>query len=258
MVTATASAPARSLRVTVPPEEWQIRCDLAASYRLIAHYRMTDSIYTHISARVPGAEERFLINGFGLMFDEVTASNLVMVDVEGNVIRDDTGFGINPPGFVIHSAIHAARPDVNCVLHTHTVAGLAVAAQSCGLMPLTLHAMRFHDRIAYHECEGITIDVGERERLVRDLGQHNTMILRNHGLLTCGRTVAEAFVSMIWLERACQAQVAALAGGIAPHHAPIAAIESTARIFEEHPEAPQNDWQAFVRMLDRLGQRYDA
>jgi ribulose-5-phosphate 4-epimerase/fuculose-1-phosphate aldolase len=254
---ASVSEASQSLRERVSVEEWTVRADLAACYRLIHHYGMTDSVYTHISARIPNANDQFLMNGFGLMFDEVTASNLVKIDLGGNVISDETGLGINPPGFTIHSAIHGARHDVNCILHTHTVAGLAVAVQSCGLLPLTLHAMRFQGRIGYHECEGVTADLGERERLVQSLGNHKVMILRNHGLLTCGATVAEAFFDMMWLERACQAQIAALAGGIKPHEAPHEAIENTIKVFEEGgAKAAANDWHSFLRMLERAGHRY--
>jgi len=173
---------------------------------------MTDLIYTHISARVPGPEAHFLINAYGLLFDEIKASSLVKVTLDGDVIEDPTGLGINPAGFVIHGAVHRARHDVACVMHTHTTAGLAVAAQRQGLLPLTQHAMRFTDAIGYHDYEGIALELDEQRRLVADLGKHNAMILRNHGLLVCGPTVHDAFDLMAHLERACQAQVAALAG----------------------------------------------
>ena len=174
------------LKQRVGATEWQARVDLAACYRLAAHFRMTDLVYTHISARVPGTREHFLINAYGLLFDEITATNLVKVTQAGAIVEDDTGLGINPAGYVIHSAIHAARPDVGCVMHTHTSAGLAVAAQKNGLLPLSQHAMRFTGCVSYHDYEGIALDVDERERLVRDLGRNDAMILRNHGLLTCG------------------------------------------------------------------------
>src|SRR5678815_6054054 len=201
--------------------EWETRVDLAACYRLAAHYRMTDLIYTHISARVPGPEHHFLINAFGLTWDEITASALVKVTLDGEIVDDPTGSGINRAGYVIHSAVHRARPDLMCVMHTHTSAGIAVSAQDAGLLPLTQHAMRFTDSIGYHDYEGIALDVDEQARLVRDLGTHNAMILRNHGLLACGPTVHDAFDLMIHLERACQAQVAALGGGaqvVTPSH----------------------------------------
>src|SRR3569833_2380477 len=174
-------------------EEHATRIDLAACYRLIAHFRMSDLTYTHISARLPGDGDAFLLYAFGLLFDEVTASNLVTVDASGRILDDPTGLGINDAGFVNHSAVHMARPDIRCVLHTHTMAGMAVAAQEAGLLPITQHAMRFHGRMGYHEYEGISIDRAERDRLAVDLGMHKAMILRNHGLLTCGSSIAEAF-----------------------------------------------------------------
>jgi len=238
------------------PEVQQLRIDLAACYRLVLHFRMSDLTYTHISARLPGEEESFLLNAFGLLFDEVTASNLVTVNAEGQVRYDPTGLGINPAGFVIHGAVHAARPDVTCVLHTHTMAGMAVSAHAEGLLPITQHAMRFHERIGYHEYEGIALDMAERERLVRDLGPHKSMILRNHGLLTCGSSVAEAFNLMYYLERACQAQVAILSTGRTPHMPPRDAVQRTATIFDGAGPAIANDWKALLRMLDRLDPSY--
>ncbi len=198
----------------VSEEEWKIRCDLAALYRLVAHFRMTDFIYTHISARVPGPEHHFLINHYGVLFHEMRASDLVKIDLDGNVV-DSYGQGrqVNAAGFCIHSAIHMARADMNCVVHTHTSAGMAVAAQKHGLLPISQHALKFYGHIAYHGYEGIALDLDERDRLVRDLGEHRAMILVNHGLLVGGRTIPEAFNSIYYLERACQAQVAALSGG---------------------------------------------
>ena len=196
-------------------EEWQVRCDLAALYRLVAHFRMTDFIYTHISARVPGPEHHFLINDYGVMFHEMRASDLVKIDIHGNRI-DTPGISarrVNQAGFTIHSAIHMARPDLACVVHTHTAAGIAVSAQKHGLLPISQHAMMFHGHLAYHDYEGIALELDERARLVADLGQHQAMILRNHGLLVGGRTIPEAFHEIYFLERACQAQVAAMSGG---------------------------------------------
>jgi ribulose-5-phosphate 4-epimerase/fuculose-1-phosphate aldolase len=206
-------------RARVGEAEWRQRVDLAAAYRLAHHYRMTDQIYTHLTAKVPGTD-RFLINPYGVLFDEVTASCLVTVDLDGKVIHDPTGIGINPAGFLIHSCVHRARPDFQCVLHTHTSAGLAVAAQKRGLLMLTQHAMRFHRRLGYHDYEGIALDFSEQERLVRDLGPHKAMILRNHGLLTVGETPAQAFLRMYYLDKSCEIQVAATAGGaklVTPH-----------------------------------------
>ena len=171
------------------------RLHLAAAYRLIAHFGLDDSIFTHVSARAPRdeAEHGFLINPFGLRFDEVTASNLVTVDIDGKIIRDTYGAGINAAGFTIHSAVHAARPDVGCVIHTHTVAGVAVSSMTDGILPLNQWSLQFYNRVATHDYEGIALDLAERERLVADLGDAKSMILRNHGLLTCGGTVGEAF-----------------------------------------------------------------
>jgi len=213
---------------------------------------MTDLIYTHISARVPGPEAHFLVNAYGLLFDEIKASSLVKVTLDGDVIDDPTGLGINPAGFVIHAAVHRARHDVACVMHTHTTAGLAVAAQRHGLLPLTQHAMRFTDAIGYHDYEGIALELDEQRRLVADLGKHNAMILRNHGLLVCGPTVHDAFDLMAHLERACQAQVAALAGRadvVMPP--PEVARKVAAQFARPGRQAPGNAWAALLRLLDR-------
>lgn len=199
----------------ISEEEWKIRCDLAGLYRLLAYYKMTDLIYTHISARVPGPEHHFLINQYGVMFHEMRASDLVKIDLDGNIIGQDAQQSrqVNAAGFTIHSAIHMARPDLMCVVHTHTSAGIAVSAQKHGLLPISQHALKFYGHLAYHGYEGIALDLDERERLVADLGPHKAMILVNHGLLVGGRTIPEAFNYIFFLERACQAQVAALAGG---------------------------------------------
>ena len=191
----------------------RIRRDLAAAYRLMAMDGMDDGISTHISARV--APGRFLLNAFGLRFEEITADSLVTVDEHGQVLDDPTGLGINPAGFTIHSAIHAARPDAHCVLHSHSVAGVAVSCLEQGLAPLNQWAMQFYRRIGYHDYEGIALDLDERERLVRDLGEHMSMILRQHGLLVVGESVGDAFLRMRDLERSCQAQLAAQATGAA-------------------------------------------
>ncbi len=237
--------------------EWAVRVDLAACYRLAAHFGMTDLIYTHISARVPGDKPHFLINAYGLLFDEIKASSLVKVTIDGEVIDDPTGLGINPAGFVIHGAVHGARHDVGCVMHTHTTAGLAVAAQRQGLLPLTQHAMRFTDALGYHDYEGIALDHDEQKRLVADLGAHNAMILRNHGLLVCGPTVHDAFDLMVHLERACQAQVAALAGRAdvtMPSHD--IARKVAAQFARPGRQAPLNAWKALLRMLDKRDPSY--
>src|SRR3982751_5758249 len=198
------------LKSKVSGEEWSTRVDLAACYRLVHHYRMDDLVYNHISARVPGEEGHFLINAYGMTYDEITASSLVKIDFDGAIVQDSgSGYGINHAGFVIHSAVHRGRPDVACVIHTHTPAGMAVSAMECGLLPLTQNAM-FFSGVGYHDYEGPAVDLDEQKRLVADLGEHDAMILRNHGLLAVGRTIPEAFITMYWLERACQAQALAV------------------------------------------------
>ena len=200
----------KSMRERVSQAEWQTRVDLAACYRLVHHYGMDDLVYNHISARVPGEEGRFLINAYGMTYDEITASSLVKIDFDGNIVQDSgTGYGINRAGFVIHSAVHRGRADVACVIHTHTPAGMAVSAMECGLQPLTQNAM-FFSGVGYHRYEGPAVDLDEQQRLVSDLGSHVAMILRNHGLLAVGTTIPEAFITIYWLERACQAQVFAM------------------------------------------------
>lgn len=195
----------------ISAEEWQARLDLAACYRLIHMFGMDDLIYTHISARVPGPEEHFLINGFGLLYEEITASNLVKVDIEGNILSDGD-YGINPAGFVIHSCIHRENPEVACVLHTHTVAGVGVSAQQSGLLPVSQTAMFFTDNVAYHDYEGPALREDEQARMLANMGEKKVMILRNHGLLTVGATVPEAFMLMYYMEQACRHQIAAQAG----------------------------------------------
>jgi ribulose-5-phosphate 4-epimerase/fuculose-1-phosphate aldolase len=235
--------------------EWQMRIDLAACYRLVALYDMDDMFSTHISARVPGSEEHFLLNPYGVLFEQVTATDLVKVDLDGNIVQD-TRYAINSAGFVIHSALHAARPDAKCVLHTHTVAGMAVASIEEGLLPLTQKSMRFYNRIGYHGYEGVADDLGERERLARDLGSHNALILRNHGLLTCGQTVARAFFLMKNLEKCCQAQLAAMASGgellkLSPDLMEHAAGQVAGRL-----DGEASGWAALLKKLDRIDPSY--
>jgi len=252
MTVRTLAKPRVPANERVSATEWAVRVDLAACYRLAAHFRLTDLIYTHISARVPGTHEHFLINAYGQLFEEITASSLVKVTLDGDIVDDETGLGINPAGYVIHSAIHGARHDLGCVMHTHTNAGLAVAAQRQGLLPLTQHAMRFSACLSYHDYEGIALDMDERQRLIRDLGTNNAMILRNHGLLICGATVAQAFDGMYYLERACRAQVAAMAGGAELNIPPASVAAKVARQFKRSDRtAPENAWAALLRMLDR-------
>lgn len=239
--------------------EQQVRADLAAAYRLVAHYGMDDSIYTHISARVPGTHDRFLINPFGTLFRDITASSLVCIDLDGNIVDGAPGQDVNPAGFTIHSAVHAARPDALCVLHTHTVAGVAVSSLACGLQPCNQWALQFHDRVVYHDFEGIALDHDERERLVADLGPSaRAMILRNHGLLTLGRSVAEAFILMHNLERACRVQLAVQSSGEAVYAVPEAIREKTARQYESgdsnrlagSADPYAREWRALLQRLD--------
>src|SRR4051794_25811722 len=195
-----------------PAAEQELRVQLAAAYRIIDHLGWSELIWTHTTVRVPGPEHHFLINPYGLRFDEVRASNLVKVGVDGSIVGD-TSQEINPAGFVIHSAIHMARPDVQCVMHTHTVSGMAIAALETGLLPISMYALGYYERVAYHDFEGPSLDLDERKRLAENLGDKNVLVLRTHGLLTCGQSVAQAFVRMFRLERACQVQLAAQATG---------------------------------------------
>ena len=233
--------------------EWAIRCDLAALYRMLAHFRMTDLIYTHISARVPGPGDHFLINQYGVQFHEMRASDLVKIDVDGNIVEEGSqSRRVNAAGFTIHSAIHMARHDLACVVHTHTSAGIAVSAQKHGLLPISQHALKFYGHLAYHGYEGIALDLDERDRLVADLGQHRSMILVNHGLLCAGRTIPEAWSNIYYLERACQAQVAALAGGTELILPPEAIRQHTAAQFNRDDVLPHYDllWASCLRLID--------
>ena len=241
----------------IAEDEWQTRVDLAACYRLFHYYRMTDLIYNHISARLPGTHDRFLINAYGLMFDEVSASNLVVVNTDGNVVRDPTGLGINPGGFTIHSAVHSARPDVLCVMHTHTPASVAVSCMQRGLLPLTQQSMRFTDRVAYHAYDGVFFTDEERRRLIASLDNKLVMLLHNHGSLVCGRSIVEAFDIMYYFERACQAQVAMLSMGEALVQPADGVAEQVAGVFEA-PDRKANTriWPALLRMLDRIDPGY--
>ncbi|WP_275295407.1 class II aldolase/adducin family protein [Amycolatopsis sp. La24] len=238
--------------------ELQLRRELAAVYRLVAHFQMTDLVFTHISMRLPGPDHHFLINPYGLLFEEITASNLVKIDLSGQPV-EPTEYLVNPAGFVIHSAIHAARSDAYCVLHTHTKAGCAVAAQRNGLLPLNQISMEFYNRVAYHDYEGVALNLDEQRRLVADLGEHPAMILRNHGLLTVGESAKQAYLRMHYLNRACEIQVAAQAAGEANLVLPSGELaEYTARQlageadsdFVDH-DALELAWAALLRMLDR-------
>ena len=249
----------KSVRDQVSPEEWQTRVDLAACYRLTAMYGMTEMIANHISCRVPGTHDQFLINAYGMLYEEIDASSLIKVDVDGNTLFNASDYGVNAAGFVIHSAIHMARPEMDCVAHTHTPAGMAVSAMECGLLPLAQTSMRFL-HIAYHDFEGIADNVDERERLVRDLGDHEAMILRNHGLLVVGRTVPAAFNVLFRLERACQVQIMALSCNTKLVYPPQSILEDTYERMQPKPgrNARNGDlaWPALLRKLDRTDPSY--
>ena len=253
---ATKARKQPSVKDRVSEAEWKMRTDLAAAYQLAVIYGMTDMILTHFSARVPGVENQFLLNAYGLMFDEVTASNLVKVDHEGNIIEDITGMGVNKAGFVIHGCVHECRPDALAVLHTHTRAGIAVSAMKEGLLPLSQHSTRIVAEISYHDYEGIALDMDERTRLERDLGPTSRcMMLKNHGLLTLGATVREAFMLMYNFEVSCKTQIDALAAGRnGVDLIPDAVVKHThAQVNRVRPEAERRDWPALLRMLDRKG-----
>lgn len=244
---------AQNRPATVSQEEWQVRTDLAACYRLVARFGWDDLIFTHLSARVPGPEHHFLINPYGRLFDEITASSLVKVDQDGNVVNE--GERINPAGFTIHSAVHMAREDAGAVMHLHYAPGVAVSAQADGLMPLSQTAMLVRKHIAYHEYEGVALNLEERERLIDDLGDKNIMILRNHGTLTLGRDVPEAFIWCYFLIKACEIQVATLHGG--PLHYPNqAAIDTTYEQSEGLPDIGHLAWKALIRKLDHHDPSY--
>ena len=241
-----------SLKEKVSPEEWALRVDLAACYRLIALYGWDDLVFTHISARIAGEEDLFLINPYGMMFDEITASTLVKVDhhCEKRIASEHP---VNPAGFVIHSCIHEARPDVVCVLHTHTVAGVAVAAQREGLLPISQQATIALSSLGYHDYEGIALRDEERPRLQRDLGDNGCLILRNHGLLTVGQTVGDAFLQMFTLQRACEIQIAAQAGGelVAVDNRIVEGVAANVKAVTKGMSGGIA-WPALLRKLDRI------
>ena len=245
-----------SLRHRVSPDEWQARLDLAAAYRLVALYGMSDLSANHISARIPG-EEAFLINPYGMLYEEITASSLIKIDHEGNVLLKPEfpgqDYGVNRAGFVIHSAVHKARHEVACVAHTHTWAGMAVSALDCGLLPLTQTSMRFA-KIGYHDYAGVVLDVAMQDALLRDLGEHDALVLRNHGLLTAGRTVAEAFNLLHRLELSCRTQIAAMSCGTELRAVPPEVVEATWRNYQPNVRRPFGvmEWPAMLRKLDRV------
>jgi ribulose-5-phosphate 4-epimerase/fuculose-1-phosphate aldolase len=252
------SVQGKSVRERVSKEEWQMRVDLAAAYQLAHQFRWTDLIYTHFSARVPGTED-FLINPYGMMFDEITASNLVKIGWQGDIKDDPLGMGVNEAGFIIHSCMHEARPEINCVIHTHTRATVAVSAMKCGLLPISQHAMMMHQQVTYHDYEGVALYEAEKQRMAQSLGKTSkAMILRNHGVLALGETVREAFEMMYYLDCACQIQVDALAGGLhnVQHMSQEAADSATKSLQREGRPATHKDWPALLRMLERRGVKY--
>jgi ribulose-5-phosphate 4-epimerase/fuculose-1-phosphate aldolase len=245
------------VRELVSPAEWKIRVDLAAAYRLVAHFGWDDLVFTHISARIPGPEHHFLINPYGMLFDEITASSLVKIDLHANVVLD-VGHPVNPAGFTIHSAVHEAREDAGCVLHLHTLDGIAVATTKEGLLPLNQTAQLLTSDLCYHDYEGVAFDHGERPRLVKDLGTKSVMILRNHGTLTIGTSVAAAFTRMYFLERACSMQVRTLSLGRPLHDTEPSVLEKNALIGQHAVSAASEFlvWPALVRRLDKMDPSY--
>ncbi|MEE4299269.1 MAG: class II aldolase/adducin family protein [Pseudomonadales bacterium] len=241
-----------SVKDQVSEAEWEQRVNLAALYRLVALHGWDDFLFTHLSARVPGPEHHFLINPFGMLFEEVTASSLVKVDVDGNKVME-SAYDVNPAGFTIHSAVHMAREDAMCVMHLHTDDGVAVSAMTEGLMPITQHAMQC-GTVAYHDYEGVALDLDERERIVADLGDAQFMLLRNHGTLTTGPSCAAAFMAMYYLERACTMQVRALAGGGTVNMPPQGSAEKAAQQSKVLFDGTTDDltWPAWLRKLDAV------
>ena len=241
-----------AVRNLVSDEEWQIRVDLAACYRAIALYGWDDLVFTHVSARVPGGDHHFLINAYGMMFEEITASSLVKVDLTGNKVLESP-YEINPAGFVIHSAVHEAREDVGCVLHTHTRAGVAVSAQASGLLPISQSSLFPYATLAYHSYEGVALNDDEKSRLVSDLGSQNAMILRNHGLLTTGASIADAFLLMYMLESACQIQIMAQSSGGELIQVPTPIVDGIQAQAEQVTKGLGGAlvWPGLLRKLDR-------
>ena len=247
----------KTLKNSVSPEEWQARVDLAACYRLVAHYGMSDMIANHITLRVPGEDDAFLINPYGMMYEEMTASCFLKITHEGEVLfKPDFGelnYGFNKPGYILHSAVHKARPEVACVIHTHTYAGMAVSALQCGLLPLTQTSMRFL-KVAYHDYMGVVLDLAEQAVLVKDLGDAEAVIFRNHGLLTVGKTVGEAFNWMHRLELSCRAQIAAMSCNSPLQEVSEAVLKETYMNYQPQVRRPYGlmEWPALLRMAERL------
>jgi ribulose-5-phosphate 4-epimerase/fuculose-1-phosphate aldolase len=257
MSSASLARPEKALSLGITAEEWALRVQLAACYRIFDLLGWTEYIFNHITLRVPGPETHFLINPFGLWYSEVTASNLVKIDLDGNTIGRSE-WPVNKAGFVIHSAIHAARPDAHCVMHTHTTAGVAVACQAEGLSANNFYGSQLHGRVAYHDFEGISVELDERPRLVKALGNHNIMILRNHGLLVCGDGVADAFRRMLNVQRACEVQLASEASGKPITKVPVEICERAAAQGEAFDPAGYGSrlFTAFLRRIDGIDPGY--
>jgi ribulose-5-phosphate 4-epimerase/fuculose-1-phosphate aldolase len=247
----------KPVRDQVSRAEWEKRVDLAACYRLIDLCGMSEMSANHVSTRVPGEDNTFLINPHGLLYDQMHASCFIKLDLAGNVLFNPTEYDINKAGYVVHSCIHAARHEVDCVIHTHTIAGMAVSAMECGLLPIAQTSMRFA-KIAYHDYEGVALNLGEQEHLVRDLGEHEGMILRNHGLLTVGASIPEAFNSMFRLERACQVQVAALSCGVKLKLPPADIVNESWRLYQPGVRRRFGvlEWPALLKKLDKIDPSY--
>lgn len=250
-------AKAPNVREQVSPEEWQLRVDLAAMYRLTAHFHWDDLIFTHISMRIPGDEHHFLINPYGFLFEEITASSLVKIDLEGKPVME-TPYFVNPAGFTIHSAIHAAREDAQCVYHTHSLHGVAVSAQKDGLLPLSQFSMVSLTSLGYHDYEGIAVNEDEKPRLVADLGNNSALMLRNHGLLTVGRTAAEAFLAMYFLEASCRIQILSQSGGSELIQVPNHILDGMRAQVETATKGMGASlvWPGLLRKLDRIDPSY--
>ena len=260
-MTNLAHLPSSSMRDKVTPAEWKARVDLAACYRLVAHYDMSDMMANHVSAAVPGEDGAFLINAYGMLYEEITASSLIKIDLDGNILaKPDFGaldYGINKAGYVIHGAIHRARHDVACVIHTHTWAGMALSALECGVLPITQTSMRFL-KVGYHDYQGVVLDSKEEESLLADLGQGEALILRNHGLLTVGKTIGEAFNWMHRLELTARSQLAAMATGAKLVRVPQPVLDATYLNYQPQTRRPYGvmEWPALLRKLDRLDPSY--
>ncbi|MFT3821405.1 MAG: class II aldolase/adducin family protein [Rubrivivax sp.] len=252
------NAPTTDVRSLVSEQEWQLRVDLAACYRLVSLYGWSDLVFTHISARIPGPEHHFLINPYGMLFDEITASSLVKVDLRCNKLLDSP-YPVNPAGFVIHSCIHAAREDAQCVLHTHSRAGVAVSAQKCGVLPISQQSTFVLASLGYHDYEGVALRDDEQPRLIADMGSNNHLMLRNHGLLTVGPTVADAFMTMYNFENTCRIQIDAQAGGELVHFDPriLEGIMQVAKTVTTGKGAGALAWPALLRRLDRERPGYE-